>query len=217
MNSRKQLPQSVLSDILKKHSNELLRPLGVFMGRIGIRPNNLTFLGLALTMAAAWQLHDADILPGVVLLLLAGLADGGDGLLARSAGQTSVRGGFLDALTDRYSDSLLFGALLLGGWLAPLPQAPGIPGEAWALAALIGALLTSYARAAAERLGVSQQAVGLIERPERIILLALGLTTGELAGDPALWATGTLALLALLGNLTVAQRLVHFWRNASEV
>ena len=43
----------MLSDILKKHSNELLRPLGVFMGRIGIRPNNLTFLGLALTMAAA--------------------------------------------------------------------------------------------------------------------------------------------------------------------
>jgi len=207
----------VLSDILKKYSNDLLHPLGVFMGRIGIRPNNLTFLGLALTMAAAWQLHAAVILPGVALLLLAGLADGGDGLLARSAGQTSVRGGFLDALTDRYSDSLLFGALLLGGWLAPLPQAPGIPGEAWALAALIGALLTSYARAAAERLGVNQQAVGLVERPERIILLALGLTTGKLAGDPALWATGTLALLALLGNLTVAQRLVHFWQNASEV
>ena len=206
----------MLSDVLKKHSNELLRPLGVFMGRIGIRPNNLTFLGLALTMAAAWQLLAASILPGVALLLLAGLADGGDGLLARSAGQTSVRGGFLDALTDRYSDSLLFGALLLGGWLAPLPQAPGIPGEAWALAALIGALLTSYARAAAERLGVSQQMVGLSERPERIILLALGLTMGELAGVPALWATGTLALLALLGNLTVAQRLVHFWRNASE-
>ena len=207
----------MLSDILKKHSNELLRPLGVFMGRIGIRPNNLTFLGLALTMAAAWKLYAGDILPGVALLLLAGLADGGDGLLARSTGQTSVRGGFLDALTDRYSDSLLFGALLLGGWLAPLPQAPGIPGEAWALAALIGALLTSYARAAAERLGVNQQAVGLVERPERIILLALGLTTGKLAGDPALWATGTLALLALLGNLTVAQRLVHFWQNASEV
>ncbi|HIG63362.1 MAG: CDP-alcohol phosphatidyltransferase family protein [Methanobacteriota archaeon] len=207
----------MLSDILKKYSNDLLHPLGVFMGRIGIRPNNLTFLGLALTMAAAWQLHAAVILPGVALLLLAGLADGGDGLLARSAGQTSVRGGFLDALTDRYSDSLLFGALLLGGWLAPLPQAPGIPGEAWALAALIGALLTSYARAAAERLGVNQQAVGLVERPERIILLALGLTTGKLAGDPALWATGTLALLALLGNLTVAQRLVHFWQNASEV
>ena len=58
----------MLSDILKKHSNELLRPLGVFMGRIGIRPNNLTFLGLALTMAAAWQLHAAAILPGVALL-----------------------------------------------------------------------------------------------------------------------------------------------------
>ena len=70
--------------------------------------------------------------------------------------------------------------------------------------------------AAAERLGVSQQAVGLIERPERIILLGLGLLAGELADDSATWATGTLALLALLGNLTVAQRLVHFWRNAPE-
>ena len=75
------------------------------MGRVGIRPNNLTFLGLALTVAAAWQLYASDhdgkpvaILPGVALMLLAGLADGGDGLLARAAGQTSVRGGFLDLL-----------------------------------------------------------------------------------------------------------------------
>ena len=213
----------MLSDMLRRRSNRLLRPLGVFMGRVGIRPNNLTFLGLALTVAAAWQLYASDhdgrpvaILSGVVLMLLAGLADGGDGLVARAADQTSVRGGFLDALTDRYSDSLLFGALLLGGWLVPLPQAPSITGEAWAMAALIGALLTSYSRAAAERLGVSQQAVGLIERPERIILLGFGLLAGELAGNPAIWTTGTLALLALLGNLTVAQRLVHFWRNASE-
>ena len=202
--------------MLRRRINRLLHPLGVFIGRIGIRPNNLTFLGLALTLAAAWRLYGEDILLGVALMLLAGLADGGDGLVARAAGQTSVRGGFLDALTDRYSDSLLFGALLLGGWLTPLPQADWIPGEAWALAALIGALLTSYARAAAERLGVSQQGVGLIERPERIILLGLRLLAGELTGNPALWATGTLALLALPGNLTVAQRMVHFWRHASE-
>ena len=130
------------------------------MGRVGIRPNNLTFLGLALTVAAAWQLYAADhdgkpvtILPGVALMLLAGLADGGDGVVARAAGQTSVRGGFLDALTDRYSDSLLFSALLLGGWLVPLPQAPAITGEAWALAARIGALLTSYSRSASRRSG----------------------------------------------------------------
>ncbi|MEC8877968.1 MAG: CDP-alcohol phosphatidyltransferase family protein, partial [Candidatus Thermoplasmatota archaeon] len=89
----------VLSDMLRRRSNRLLRPLGVFMGRVGIRPNNLTFLGLALTVAAAWQLYASDhdgkpvaILPGVALMLLAGLADGGDGLLARAAGQTSVRG-----------------------------------------------------------------------------------------------------------------------------
>ena len=54
-----------------------------------------------------------------------------------------------------------------------------------------------------------------LEQPARS-LLGLGLLAGELAGDPATWATGTLALLALLGNLTVAQRLVHFWRNAPE-
>ena len=65
----------VLSDMLRRRSDRLLRPLGVFLGRIGIRPNNLTFLGLALTIAAAWQLHGGDILPGVALMLLAGLAD----------------------------------------------------------------------------------------------------------------------------------------------
>ena len=105
---------------------------------------------------------------------------------------------------------------LLAGGATGWPAAMVPAGLAWALAALIGALLTSYSRAAAERLGVSQQAVGLIERPERIILLGFGMLAGELAGNPAIWTTGTLALLALLGNLTVAQRLVHFWRNASE-
>lgn len=194
--------------------------LGRGLGWVGLTPNRLSLLGLLLSLLAAGLFYHRWLVTGVVVMALSGLADGLDGIVARATDTVTRRGGYLDAVTDRYSDSLLFGALLLGGWLEPLgggawqlPLLGRLPGETWALTALVGALLTSYTRAAAERLGVSQEGVGLVERPERMVILALGLLAGVAAGVAVTW---TLFLLTLLGHLTVLQRAAHFWGRAGE-
>ncbi len=202
---------------LKDFSDANLEPLGRWLGRKGVKPNYLTGLGLFVTLAAAWQLYHCEIIFAVTLILLAGLLDSLDGMVARTNDSATRWGGYLDAVSDRYGDTLVFGALLLGGWLAPLTldgHAPGwlagITPAAWAIGALSGAILTSYARAAAERLGVDQMGIGVLERPERLGLLSLGLLVGALLGSEAAWATGMLALLTLLGHFTVGQRIWHF-------
>jgi len=200
---------------MKFLSDEHLASLGSRLGKIGITPNRLSFLGLIFIFIAAWLLYLEIILPSLLFILLGGCADALDGIVARSTRQATLRGGFLDSMIDRYSDTLLIGAMLLGGWLETL--SPGdwelelisnISGEAWALGALSGALLTSYARAASERLGVKQEGIGLVERPERMAILFLFLAVGQV--------TIALVLLTVLGHVTVLQRCLYFWRNAPE-
>ena len=93
--------------------------------------------------------------------MIASLFDGADGLVARATKTSSVRGGYLDATLDRYADCIAFSALILCDWVNPLPieSLEFISGQMWAMAAMIGAFQTSYCRAAAERLGVSQEGI----------------------------------------------------------
>ena len=86
----------------------------------------------------------------------------------------------------------------------------------WAVAALAGAFQTSYSRAAAERWGVSQESIGIIERPERWFLLGMGLLIGEMLGDVETIITWVVAFLAIFGNITVLQRMYHFWTEAKD-
>ena len=79
-----------------------------------------------------------------------------------------------------------------------------------------GAVQTSYSRAAAERLGVSQESIGVIERPERWFILGMGLLIGELLGDVETIITWVVAFLAIFGNITVVQRMYHFWNEAKD-
>jgi len=74
----------------------------------------------------------------------------------------------------------------------------------------------SGSRAAAERLGVSQESVGIIERPERWFLLGMGLLIGEMLGDVETIITWVVAFLAIFGNITVLQRMYHFWTEAKD-
>ena len=82
--------------------------------------------------------------------------------------------------------------------------------------ALAGAFQTSYSRAAAERLGVSQESIGVIERPERWFILGMGLLIGESLGNVETIITWVVAFLAIFGNITVVQRMYHFWNEAKD-
>ena len=206
----------MLSKTLKENASRVLKPLGKGIGKLGIRPNHITIAGLVLTLYAAWFLYNKDIYYAFLIGLIASLFDGADGLVARSTGTSSIRGGYLDAVIDRYADCIAFSALILGGWMKPIEGLEFIAGEVWAIVAMAGAFQTSYSRAAAERLGVSQESVGIIERPERWFILGMGLLIGEMLGDVETIITWVVAFLAIFGNATVLQRMYHFWTEVED-
>ena len=206
----------MLSKTLKKSAGRALEPLGKVIGKLGIRPNHITIAGFILTFYAAWFLYNKEIYYAFLIGLIACLFDGADGLVARSTGTSSIKGGYRDAIIDRYADCVAFGALILGGWMNPIEGLEFISGEAWAIIALAGAFQTSYSRAAAERLGVTQEGIGVIERPERWFILGIGLLIGELMGDVETIITWVVAFLAIFGNVTVLQRMYHFWTEAKD-
>lgn len=206
----------MLSKTLKKSAGKVLEPLGKAIGKLGIKPNHITIAGLVLTLLAAWFLCNKEIYYAFSIGLIACLFDGADGLVARSTGTSSIKGGYLDAVIDRYADCIAFSALILGGWMEPIEGVEFISGEVWAIIALAGAFQTSYSRAAAERLGVTQEGIGIIERPERWFLLGMGILIGELLGDVETIITWVVAFLAIFGNITVLQRMYHFWTEAKD-
>ena len=208
----------MLSKTLKNAAGKLFDPLAKVLGKIGIKPNHITISGVVLTIYAAWLLYGQNIYYAFLVGMIASLFDGADGLVARATKTTSIRGGYLDATLDRYADCIAFSALILCDWINPLPieSLNFISGQMWAMAAMIGAFQTSYCRAAAERLGVSQAGIGLIERPERWFISGTGLLLGQLVKDVETVITIVVAALAVLGNLTAFQRMKHFWNEAKD-
>ncbi len=176
------------------------------LAAIGMTPNMATLLGLLLNAVAAAIIATGNLRIGGAMLLFAGLFDMVDGALARIRNQKTTFGAFLDSTLDRYSE----GIVLLGMILYALT----IPAEAertWisalAYIAALSSLMVSYARARAEGLGMSLKS-GLMARPERILVLALGLMIG---GSSWLGLIITLGILAVTSTFTAIQRIVTVW------
>jgi len=177
----------------EKLGHALDKPLEAFARRIPFSPNTITITGFTLTVASSILLAH-NLTMGALCLLPAGLLDMLDGIVARSRGESSSFGAFLDSVLDRYSDAAI---LLAIAWnLGNDGQRTGV---LLALSTLVGSLIISYVRARAEGLGVSCNH-GLMERPERLILLFIGAVSGYMV--PMLW------LLAGLTHLTVLQRIL---------
>jgi archaetidylinositol phosphate synthase len=113
--------------------------------------------------------------------------------------KTTPFGGFLDSLLDRYADSAIYIGIIIGGLGTVL----------WGLLALIGSLLVSYSRARAEAAGIKMETVGLAERAERIIIIAVA-SLAQIFMAKAIEAA--MILLAVLTNLTVLQRSLHAYK-----
>ncbi len=178
-----------------------LEPMAVLLLRMGLTPNALTMTGVVLSVGAGLAIVRGRLISAGILLLAGGLCDILDGSMARRGGKSTVRGAFLDSTLDRISEIAVFFGLLLY-WNGNLAF------QSWTFLALTGSLMTSYARARAEGLGLSAK-VGLLERPERVILLilALLLNSWTVLGRGSLeWVV---VLLAILTWFTTMQRLVH--------
>ena len=192
--------------MLTRRIGDTLTPLfEAFVRRFAfIKPDALTIVGLALNgVACALFAAAADggggARPGLLRLgggvvLLASLFDMLDGRVARLRGRETKFGAFLDSTMDRYSDMLLYMGLLL--LYARLDRTPHMV-LVWVAA--FGSFMTSYARARAESL-IPACNVGLLERPERIVLIVLGALTNRMVA--VLWA------IALLSNVTALQRVL---------
>lgn len=179
----------------------LQRVAGRVLARMGFSPTVVTVLGVVVTAVGAHLILRGALWQAGLVLTFAGVTDFLDGAVARATGRTSVAGAFLDSVSDRVSDALVYSAIV---WVH-LSGGEEIT-AAVALAAFVGAQLTSYIRAKAESLGFDCK-VGFMERAERIVLIVIGLVfSGILA--VVLW------VLAIGSGVTVVQRFVHVWRQA---
>ena len=188
---------------LQHSARKALEPVVGVLASAGISPMLVSAFGLAFSVWGAIVVARGSLLGGAIFLLIAGLCDVLDGDLARRLGRASSFGAFIDSLLDRVSEFAYFGGILM--FVIRQPHDIPVYEPVIILLALMGSVLTSYARARAEGLGIECK-VGVMERPERIGLLAVGL----LAGYKFLMAV--MLLLAVTTLVTVAQRIIHVHR-----
>ena len=181
----------------EKLGHALDKPLAGLARRIPLSPNVLSLSGFAVTLFAAFVLA-SDLRAGGLLVLAGGAFDLLDGVVARTNGKISRFGAFLDSVLDRYSDAAI---LLAVTW--NLASHNNFTGVTLSLGTLVGAFLISYTRARAEGLGENCR-YGLMERPERVLLISFG-AIAELM-TPVLW------VLFVLTHFTVLQRIHHVWK-----
>ena len=189
---------------LKRKVQQLLSTEARVAHNVGLTPNIISAVGIVLSVFAsvayAMGLGQPLMLLGAVVLLLAsGFCDTLDGYLARKFHLATVFGGFLDSLLDRYADAIVYSGIIIGG----------LCDVSWGLAALAGSMLVSYSRARAEAAGIKMESVGLAERAERMLILAVA-TVAAFFWLPAL--NYGIIVLAVLSNFTVLQRGLHAYR-----
>jgi len=174
---------------------------GRLVSRWHVTPNALTLAGLVLNVATVPFIVSGHFVLGAIVLLLAGCCDMLDGAVARLSAQVTPFGAFLDSTSDRLSEGVVL--LAIGVRFA-------LDGGIWDLVAvfiaLIMSFLVSYTRARAEALGLECK-VGVASRPERIVLLAVGMFAARYHALPAMvW------VIAVLTTYTVVQRILHVHR-----
>jgi CDP-diacylglycerol--glycerol-3-phosphate 3-phosphatidyltransferase len=191
-----------LSEARYSLAGYITEPLVRLLAKTPITPSALTWIGFVLAVVAAALVVIGQLLAAGIVMLVGGLFDMLDGALARYKKQTSRFGAFLDSTLDRLSE-----VVVLLGILVLEAEEQSLIGVLLVGLALIGSLLVSYIRARAEALGLDCQ-VGLFTRPERVIVLALGLLLGHI--DYALIVA--LAIIVFFSFFTVGQRLFYVWR-----
>lgn len=178
-----------------------LRPVGSRLRQAGFTADQITLAGLGASVATGIAIATGHLGWGAAFLFVSGMTDVLDGAVAKSGGTSGPRGSFFDSVADRVSDGVVLGG---AAWFLAGGDDPRLSVLAFAVAVL--SLLVSYERSKAEALGFNGKG-GLMERAERMSVLGIGLTFGALI--PALW------LLFVLTSVTVAQRFLRIWRQAT--
>jgi CDP-diacylglycerol--glycerol-3-phosphate 3-phosphatidyltransferase/CDP-diacylglycerol--inositol 3-phosphatidyltransferase len=188
----------------------LWAPVGDVLLRLGVSPNAVTLVGtLGVCAGALTCFPQGWLLAGVAVITAFVFSDMIDGYMARTSGQITSFGAFLDSTLDRIGDAAIFGGLAMyyvgpgdSEWRAGL-----------AIYCLTMGAVTSYARARAESLGM-QAKVGIAERADRLVSILLMTGLADLlrllgVDDRVMWLIPlTLAVLAVASTVTVVQRIL---------
>ena len=183
------------SDYLRIWFKGILDTIGRFLNRLGFMPNTITILGLVGNVIGAYFLARGQIVLGGIIVLVMGPVDALDGTMARLRGQPSSFGGFIDSVSDRYSELVIYLGLLIYS----------LNSDNHLMSALVylaasGSVLVSYVKSRAETLGFDCK-IGLLSRVERYLVLAPLLVLNR-----PIWA---LWIIAILANFTAIQRFLY--------
>ena len=154
-------------------------PGAKFFRALGFTPNSITILGFLIAVVAAYLVGSGWLIAGGVVFLAGGALDLMDGALARLTGRVSQFGALLDSVFDRLGEAALFVGLAVYALLADLNDNYRIFFITVLLLALIFSQGVSYLRARGEGLGVFTRA-GIMTRPERVVLLGVGLLVNQI-------------------------------------
>ncbi len=185
---------------IKNSARGRLRPLVLFLDRLGMTPLTISLIGLFITAISGWIVAQGGLFFGAIVFVIGSGFDMLDGDLARLQGTVSRRGAFLDSCFDRLGEAFLFAGLTW--YFATLPNGGDPVALVLITCVVVGSLTTSYVRARAEGVGETCS-VGFLQRTERVIILTLALLLGRWVLVPVLW------FLAVATLATTVQRIVH--------
>jgi archaetidylinositol phosphate synthase len=184
---------------------DTLKPALEKMGRgfasTGLSPNFWTVVGLgfALLSAIVYGMGiEFGLIIGGVLLLVSGFFDMVDGQVARVTGKTSKVGSYLDSMFDKIAETAIFLGILVGGYAEPY----------LVLLAITLSLLVSYARAKSDSLNIKLQGIGIGERAERLLAIAIIGIIGYM--EPAV------IIVVIIAGITLIQRMIFTAKNIKE-
>ena len=192
--------QTTFTDRMRMRFKVLLDTIGTFLNNLGLMPNTITIFGLVGNTVGAYFLSQGQMTIGGIIILAIGPVDALDGTMARLRGMEGKFGGFVDSVTDRYSELVIFGGLLYyyvdqGNVLVSM----------LVFLATAGSVLVSYIRSRGQSLGWDTK-IGILTRMERYLVLAPTLIFNiPIVG---LW------IIAIFANVTAIQRIIDIRRQA---
>lgn len=175
--------------------------VGFLFAKLRLHPNFFTLISLFFGFLCFLALVKNNLILAISFFILASLLDFIDGAVARASQKVTKSGAYLDTISDRYVEGIiLFGFLFL-----PLPEFV-FPAYIWIFLCLFGSLMTTYSKAAAKEKEILQEELkkGLLERPERMILIFLAMILGILNFSFSVYL---LIIFAILANFTAFQRI----------
>jgi phosphatidylglycerophosphate synthase len=203
---------------LRRYFSWAMAPLCSLLIRLALPPNAVTTLSLLFATGSAVSLAAGRMALGGWLFVAAGLCDFLDGRLARQQRTAGPSGAVFDSVLDRYVEAVIFMGL---AWFYR---------DSWVLVAvmlaLVGSLLVPYVRARGEALGVRFDNVGLVQRPERVMILGVALALSPIVevfvnpADPKpihRLAVFGILVLAAATQISALQRLRHAYRELAHV